>query len=70
MVKMLLDKGADGSALQAASSGGHDQMVQILLPIIKQREMSMIFRKTFIKGNTFHIIRNLDKKSRFVYYYF
>ena len=53
MVQMLLDKGTDvnaqggeyGNALQAASSRGHDQVVQMLLRIIKQREMSMYFRK-------------------------
>ena len=53
MVQMLLDKGTDvnaqggeyGNALQAASSRGHDQVVQMLLRIIKQREMSIYFRK-------------------------
>ena len=70
---MLLDKGADvntqgeyyGNALQAASYRGHDQVVQMLLRIIKQRGI-MDFRKTFMEGITFYTTRNHDKKSRFV----
>ena len=53
MVQMLLDKGTDvnaqggeyGNALQAASSRGHDQVVQMLIRIIKKREISMYIRK-------------------------
>lgn len=45
-------------------------MMQMLLRIIKQREISMIFRKTFMEGNAFHATGNLDQKSRIVYHCF